>query len=593
MKSFLSRFLRRTTNDVPGDTAAGTAENSSGNIDISTIRTDTGESVRSDDTGTSITVYDPGSKKNVTINGDIITGKGDPCEIRREARELVIASTEGEIFFSRSHQTKPLVLSEIQRVEDINGEASTKQPIDMSSLAEMYRRAQQRSNKNLAHNRANEQSRMQRDLMSIVAKAAAREASDIHIIVNNNRALVRFRVDGVMTDINEMQPQYAFELLSSAFVLADASDTAYQKRSYQGARISSLTSELPQGVQSLRLQFNPLANEGRYLIMRLLYSGTEKQIELTDLGYNEEQIRQISVMTARPVGINVVSGPTGSGKSTTLKAALEQVIRKRHGEVNTITIEDPPEYIIQDAQQMPVTNAKTQEQRGEAFTQAIASGLRSDPDIMMIGEIRDKASADLAVEGALSGHPIYASLHANTAMDILSRLRDMGIEDFKIFDPTVFSGLIGQRLVRKICPHCRIEFEDAHQKGRIDPLLHERVTKMLEATPEHIRQAYPLYAAGDGCHECTDGHNGRDVVAEIVLPDDTFMDLMQANRKSDARRHWFDNMQGIDLLGSAWIRAIEGRISPVDIENSVALIAPHEAHTAALAYWLDKMGFGK
>ena len=547
--------------------------------------------VLSEDTGTTIKVYDPGSKTDVVINGDIITIAGNKCALRPRVRDLIIASSEREIFYSRSHQNDPLVLSEIRRIEDINGEARRKAPIDMSSLTEMYRRAQQRSDRGGIVSQRNEQSRMQRDLMSIVSKAAQRNASDIHIIVNNDRAQVNFRVDGIMSNISEMQPQYAFELLSSAFVMADASDTAYQKRAYQGARISSLTSELPEGVQSLRLQFNPLANEGRYLIMRILYSGDGKHIDLGELGYSVEQVRQIATMSARPVGINIISGPTGSGKSTTLKAALERVIAKRGGEVNTITIEDPPEYIISAVQQMPVVNAKTQEERSAAFTQAISAGLRSDPDIMMIGEIRDRASADLAVEGALSGHPIYASLHATTAMDILSRLRDMGIEDFKIFDASVFSGLVGQRLARQLCPDCRRPLEEAFENGEIDDLLYERIQKMKEITPPDILAGYPLYVAGTGCKNCRSGYQGRALVAEIILPDDTFMELMQSNRKSEARAYWFDKMNGIDLLGSAWIRALEGRLSPVDIENGVALLSPHEAHQKALAYWLDKLEF--
>lgn len=540
--------------------------------------------------GFSITVYDPGSRSDIVINGDIITTKGGTCEIRESLQDLLIASETGQIYFSRSHQTSPHVLSEIQRIEATNGPATQKAAVDMSTLSEMYRRnaLRNRSGSKVTNSR-NEQSRMQRDLMSIVAKAAARNASDIHIIVNSDRAVVRFRVDGVMTHVNEMQPQYALELLSSAFVMADASDTAYQKRAYQGARISSLTSELPSGVQSLRLQFNPLANDGRYLIMRILYAGDGKTIDLKGLGYSDEQVRQIATMSARPVGINIVSGPTGSGKSTTLKAVLEQVIRKRNGEINTITIEDPPEYVIADAQQMPVTNVKTQEQRSEAFTQAISAGLRSDPDVMMIGEIRDLASASLAIEGALSGHPIYASLHANSAMDILTRLRDMGIEDFKVFDPTVFSGLVGQRLVRQICPHCRVALDDAIALGDVDPLVQERINAMIEITPETAMKDRKIYAAGLGCEHCSGGYNGRAVVAEVILPDDHFMELMQTNRKTEARTYWFEKMNGLDLLGSAWIRVLQGKISPLDVENSVALLAPMAAHRAALAYWIDTL----
>jgi len=549
-----------------------------------------GGTVKSSSTETTITVYDPGTQDNVTINGMIITDAGGPCELPEALRGLLIASDEGDIYFSRSHTTSPMVLSEIQKIEQKNGDARLKLPIDMTSLAEMYRRSRQRFNRGSALKDRNEQSRMQRDLISIIAKASARNASDIHIIANTDRALVRFRIDGVMVTNNELQPQYALELLSSAFVLADASDTAYQKRTYQAARISSLTTELPPGVQSIRLQFNPLANDGRYLIMRLLYSGSGSPIQLSDLGYSGEQVRQLSVMSARPVGINVLSGPTNSGKSTTLKAVLEQLIRRRGGELNVITIEDPPEYVIADAQQMPVTNAKTQQERSEAFTQAIAAGLRSDPDVMMIGEIRDRASADLAVEGALSGHPIFASLHANTAMDILTRLRDMGIEDFKVFDSTVFSGLVGQRLIRQLCPHCRAPYRQAVDDGKVDPLLGERLENMRAITPQNVLEDREIFVAGPGCQHCSGGYLSRAVVAEIILPDDTFMGLMADNQKAAARAHWFENMNGLDLLGSSWMRVMEGLVSPIDVENSVSLLTPLPAHEKALAYWFEHSG---
>ena len=536
-----------------------------------------------------VTVYDPGWQSNVSISGNVLTAPGGPSELSESYRQLLIASSEGHLYYSRSHAREPRLRSEIARLEMVHGAARTKQAVDMSSLSELYHRTRQRTRSG-AQTKRNDQSKMQRALMSIVAGAAAKNASDVHIIVNSDRAVTRARIDGVMVPINEMQPQYAYELLSAAFVMADASDPSYQQRQYQGARISSLTTELPSGVQSLRLQFNPLANEGRYLVMRILYSGSETQMELSDLGYSSEQIRQINTMSARPVGINVISGPTGSGKSTTLKTILEGVIRKRRGEINTITIEDPPEYVINSAQQMPVVNAKTQEERAAAFTQAISAGLRSDPNIMMIGEIRDRASADLAVEGALSGHPIYASLHANTAMDILSRLRDMGIEDFKVFDPTVFSGLVGQRLMRQLCPHCRRPIDSERDTGRIDELALERIDRMIAITPAAIFDDRKIHVAGDGCDHCSGGYKSRAVIAEIILPDDTFMNFMAENRKTDARNHWFEKMQGLDLLGSSWISALEGRVSPIDIENDVALMDPVEAHKDALDYWTRRLG---
>jgi len=533
---------------------------------------------------TDISVFDQGSQKHHRMTAPIITSMDGPKQLSGEMRSHIVASAAGEIYFSQSQKDNPFVQSEIKKLEASfpPGTASVT-PVDMSTISEFYRKLSPIHSGGRAI-RAQDNSRMQREMIAIVANAASLNASDIHIIVNQHQAVVRFRVDGVMRDISELPPQYAFELLSAAFAMADQSDAAYQSLQFQAARVSSLKTELPAGVQSLRLQFNPLANEGRYLVIRVLYSGEGKKVGLQDLGYNSMQVKMLATMSARPVGINIVSGPTGSGKSTTLKAVLEGVIQKRDGEVNTLTIEDPPEYVIDLTQQMPVTNAKTQDERSAAFTSAISAGLRSDPDIMMIGEIRDRASADLAVEGALSGHPIYASLHANTAMDILSRLRDMGIEDFKVFDHTVFSGLVGQRLVRKICPHCRVPIEEAAKRGEVDELLLERVEKMKQTTPESLRDRQ-LYVAGPGCGHCSRGYNGRSVISEIILPDDEFMHLMSENNKRAARAHWFTKLEGIDLLGSAWIRALNGIMSPADIENTVALIAPTPEHTEALARW--------
>jgi type II secretory ATPase GspE/PulE/Tfp pilus assembly ATPase PilB-like protein len=532
-----------------------------------------------------IDVVDPASQITHSVIGFTLTNIGGDMELPSEVRQHIVATSGGQIFYSKTERDNPKIMSKVSELQLQIGDSAKTIPVDASTVTEIYRVASPKEIQNV-QKKSTDVSRMQREVLSLVANAARQNASDIHITVNQNKAVVQMRIDGVLREIADLQPAQAFEMLSATFAMADESDASYQMKSYQGARISSLNTSLPEGVQSLRLQFNPIANDGRYLIMRLLYSGTGKATQLEDLGYKERQIDQIKTMTARPVGINIVSGPTGSGKSTTLKAVLEGMIEKRGGEINLLTIEDPPEYVIKGARQMPVTNAKSKEERSEAFTAAISAGLRSDPNVMMIGEIRDLASADLAVEGALSGHPIYASLHANTAMDILSRLRDMGIEDFKVFDSTVFSGLVGQRLVRKLCPHCKVTYQSALEAGRIDPLFDKRIQKMMAVTPAHLARQ-PLYVASEsGCSQCNNrGYKGRAVAAEIVLPDDHFMELMRTNKKREARAYWFETLDGLDLLGYAWLLATEGVISPMDIENEVALIDPIPEHQKALETW--------
>lgn len=537
-----------------------------------------------------VDVVDPASQISHTVIGFTLTNINGDMELPSEVRQHIAATSGGQIFYAKTERDNPKVMSKVAELQLQIGDNAKIIPVDPSTVTEIYRLTSPKEAQQ-AQKKISDVSRMQREVLSLVANAARANASDIHITVNLNKAVVQMRIDGVLREHGELQPAQAFEMLSATFAMADESDSSYQMRSYQGARISSLKTALPEGVQSIRLQFNPIANDGRYLIMRMLYSGDGTATQMEDLGYKTRQIDQIKTMTARPVGINIISGPTGSGKSTTLKAVLEGMIEKRAGEINLITIEDPPEYVIKGARQMPVTNAKTKEERSQAFTSAISAGLRSDPNVMMIGEIRDRPAADLAVEGALSGHPIYASLHANTAMDILSRLRDMGIEDFKVFDSTVFSGLLGQRLVRKLCPHCKIPYETAKANRQIDPLFDKRVQKMAEVTPDSLKDKTLYVPDENGCSQCgNQGFKGRAVVAEIILPDDEFMDLMRQNKKREARAYWFTSLEGIDLLGSAWMLAMEGIISPLDIENEVALIAPIPEHKAALERWSKEAG---
>jgi general secretion pathway protein E len=573
MNLFGSKKSQDTEQPKPAKTGAGTALTPTHDVALQKID-----------------VVDPASQITHSVTGFTLTNIGGDMELPSEVRQHVVATSGGQIFYSKTERDNPKIMSKVSELQLQIGDSARTIPVDASTVTEIYRVASPKEIQQV-QKKSTDVSRMQREVLSLVANAARNNASDIHITVNQNKAVVQMRIDGVLREIADLQPAQAFEMLSATFAMADESDASYQMKSYQGARISSLKTALPEGVQSLRLQFNPIANDGRYLIMRLLYSGTGKATQLEDLGYKARQIDQIKTMTARPVGINIVSGPTGSGKSTTLKAVLEGMIEKRGGEINLLTIEDPPEYVIKGARQMPVTNAKTKEERSEAFTGAISAGLRSDPNVMMIGEIRDLASADLAVEGALSGHPIYASLHANTAMDILSRLRDMGIEDFKVFDSTVFSGLLGQRLVRKLCPQCKVTYESARDAGRIDSLFDKRIQKMLGVTPEHLAHQ-PLYVASEtGCSNCSNrGYKGRVVAAEVVLPDDHFMELMRGNRKREARAYWFETLEGLDLLGYAWLLAMEGVISPMDIENEVALIDPIPEHKKALESWTKEGG---
>lgn len=413
---------------------------------------------------------------------------------------------------------------------------------------------------------------MQREFINILNRAAKVKASDIHIIVNRFEAVIRMRSDGVMRKVSEMPASAASELCQAAFAMADASDPAYSVMDYQGARVteSSLKGmRFPPGVQAVRLQFNPLPGGGRYMVARILYSqkiGSTADVD--ELGYAANQIEQIRLMRRRPYGMVIISGPTGSGKSTTLQRSLTALMRERPDK-NIVTIEDPPEYVIEGAAQLPVTNARTSEDRSEKFSQAISASLRSDPDVIMIGEIRDLASSHLAFEAAMTGHGVWASLHANDAASILDRLRDFGVEDFKLCDATLISGLVGQRLLRKSTPNHEVNFEEGVSLGLISKGTAELIRKIASPYLENIRFA--------GTHKFPESpdqaFSGRSVVAEVIFPDQEFLDLMKVNRKKEAVNYWLEHLDGMTMLEHGFSKVCSGLLDIRELEDNIGQIS--------------------
>lgn len=413
---------------------------------------------------------------------------------------------------------------------------------------------------------------MQGEFIKLLATAADRNASDIHIIVDRYEGRIRMRIDNVVRDYKEMQVQQAQELCSAVFAMTDVSETTYRSMDYQQARLTESSvrakgHEFPEGVQSVRLQFNPLPSGGRHLVARLLYHqriGSDADVD--ELGYTERQIADIRKMRRRTIGINIVCGPTGSGKSTTLQRSMTATLRERPG-INLITIEDPPEYIIQGAVQLPVVAAIDQKDRATNFQLAMNATLRSDPDVIMIGEIRDLVSAALAYTAAETGHGVWASLHANSAVAILDRLRDLGLELFKLTDASKFTGLIGQRLVRRINPEFSCGFEEARR--------HELLAKEDLATLESLagdRISKVRFAATHLPEDPHQAYRGRTVCAETILLDQRFLDLYGGGRKADALSYWKDDLDGMDMIEHGLALVLSGKVDVRSVQETVGPI---------------------
>lgn len=497
-----------------------------------------------------------------------LTVEGGPLDRGELLRQIAAFFQDGRLFISKSHATNPLIISFIAEVKLLGYGEPKIEAVDINRVQMCYEAADE-----LVFKSRQDEARMRREVLGLVEQMSKKRVSDIHIVVYETTCTVRARVAGSMESIAEWPPDYGHRFCAAAFTMADAADVNYQPYEYQGARVSNRKDlQLPEGVISLRLQFNPTVYDGRALIIRLLYNTDESTAsDVTALGFTAEQLEDFEFLRQKPFGINIVAGPTGHGKSTTLQRNIIAILKEYNYNIAFFTVEDPPEYPIFGAVQMPVTNASTQAERAAEFTKAIAASLRSNPDRIMIGEVRDAASAGLAFEAAMTGHQVWTTLHANDAITIPFRLRDLHVEDFKLGDPSLLTGMISQRLVRKVCPKCSHAVEESdlnyNTMARFD---------IARVSVETLRKRNPK-----GCPACNNtGYAGRTVVAEVILPDTQFMAYVKADKKSDAEQYWLTELNGRNMMEHMVDRLRRGEVDPFDAERIMGpIILPNRGET--------------
>ncbi len=490
-----------------------------------------------------------------------LTAEGGPLDRGQNLRQIAAYYIDGKMIVSKSHRSSPHILSLIAEIRANGYPEPVIEGVELNRVQLSY----ERTAGSFDFRSKQDEVRMRREVLNLVGDMAKRRVSDIHVVVYEQSCLVRARVAGAMEHIAEWPPEYGHSFCAAAFTMADAADVNYQPYEYQGARVSNRKDlQLPEGVISLRLQFNPTVYDGRAMILRILYNTDDKTAgDVAALGFTPEQLEDFEFLRSKPYGINVVAGPTGHGKSTTLQRNIIAILKEYNYNLAFYTVEDPPEYPIQGAVQMPVTNANTQEERAAQFTKAIAAAMRSNPDRIMIGEVRDAASAGLAFEAAMTGHQVWTSLHSNDAITIPFRLRDLEVEEYKLCDPTLMTGMISQRLVRKLCKSCCLPIEEKE--------LNYNLLARLEAAQvpvERLRKRNP-----QGCPKCNStGYSSRTVVSEIIIPDNTFMDMVRRDQKQDAEQYWLTSLNGKNMMEHMVDRLRAGEVDPGDAERIVGPI---------------------
>ena len=376
----------------------------------------------------------------------------------------------------------------------------------------------------------------------LINQAISDRASDIHIEPTERDLRVRYRIDGVLQDAHRSPKNIQNGVISRLKIMADMNIA--ERRIPQDGRMS-----VNHHGRRIDLRIASLPTVwGEKVVARIL-DNTNTQLSLDDLGFSDENYRRFHASYTRPYGMILATGPTGSGKSTTLYATLNQLNRP---DVNVITVEDPVEYRLAGINQVQ-TNAKA----GLTFASALRSILRSDPDIVLIGEIRDHETAQIAVEAALTGHLVLSTLHTNDAPSAVTRLVEMGIEPFLV--GSALDAVVAQRLCRTLCDNCREPYQaDPDDLARLNFPLPEDGT-----TPTLYRPK--------GCSRCAQtGYRGRMALHEVMSVTEEIARLTVARSSTDdiTRAAHAEGMTSLKADG--WLKVARGLTSIEEILRVVA-----------------------
>jgi type II secretory ATPase GspE/PulE/Tfp pilus assembly ATPase PilB-like protein len=498
----------------------------------------------------------------------------------------IVAFREGILFVANDYLTSPDVIDFELKLRRM-GALARKQGVSMAQLA-----THQHDTERTSSLSRRDEAAEKRRAFALLAQGVKMSASDVHFLIKASHTEVKFRVDGYLDTYAELSREEGIQLVTALYVASDSNAKSQNQFTFNAPIAARLTRSdgenlglLPEALYAVRFA-SMKTDQGGLVVLRLLYdsvssrsAGESARIDLETLGFSATQAQQLREMADAPNGMIIIDGPTGSGKSTTLKYSM-QWIHENYPHFNILTVEDPPEYPIIGASQIPVSvQEDSREQvgeRGKQYASIIATTLRLDPDILMVGEIRDGHSAIAALRAAETGHRLWSTLHANDAWEAMNRLLDL-LREGGMHEPLPvlantqnLCGMLAQRLVPKLCPKCRLPF--AEHQDRVSQQVRD---EMFDAIPN--LDASTIYVRGDGCDLCVPtadgdpekqrldkrrGIMGRTVVAEIVRPDQTLLDIARRDGIPAARRYWLKHRSGQVIADAALTKILAGILDP-------------------------------
>ncbi|NQW16535.1 MAG: type II/IV secretion system protein [Chloroflexi bacterium] len=378
-----------------------------------------------------------------------------------------------------------------------------------------------------------------RAIDTLIAQAAKARATDIHIEPMEQALRVRFRIDGLLQEVVKLPPASHSALVSRLKIMAgmDIAERRRPQDGHFGVRV---------GNDSLDVRAATTDTvHGEMIVLRILNKSL-KLFSLNDLGLLTDTSSRLKKMLAAPYGIVLVAGPTGAGKTTTLYAALNEL---DHAALNILTIEDPVEYRFPGVNSMQIND-----KAGLNFATLLRATLRLDPDVILVGEIRDAETARIAIQAALTGHLVLSSVHANDAVRAITRVIDLGVEPFLL--SSALLGVVSQRMVRRIDTHCKVDYHPTAEE-----------LAALELTEENMPEKF---MTGEGCYFCSfTGYYGRTGLYEVLTATDAFKTLITHSQEPEALRKQAveDGFASIRVDGTS--KVVEGITTPSEVMRSV------------------------
>jgi type IV pilus assembly protein PilB len=478
-------------------------------------------------------------------NGKLVVAMEDP--LNYEAIE--------EIRMATSASVQPVIATRTEIEQAINRHYGIQDSVD-----ELMEEINWEGSADDVHEAENQSSPVVKLINQIIHGAVVQRASDIHFEPAEQHVIIRYRVDGVMHQEKLLPKHMHGVLIARLKIVAKLNIT--ERRIPQDGRI-----QLQLETRNIDIRMSTLPTvHGESVVLRILdHSAGVKTIE--DLGFSTSNMAKFEKVIQRPNGIILISGPTGSGKTSTLYTALNRLNRP---EVKIITVEDPVEYRLDK-----VTQVQVNAQIGLTFSFGLRSILRQDPNIVMVGEIRDTETAEIAVRASLTGHLVFSTIHTNSAISTITRLIDMGIEPYLI--ASSLHCVAAQRLVRKVCKECAFPHpvrEDERKQLLQLGLLDQSGASPLDTqvtTITLVRDTHPAMLRGKGCASCNKtGYKGRLAIQEVLVIDEELRRAIAQNRPSDEMKALAAAKGFTNMMQDGMSKALAGLTTTDEVWRAVA-----------------------